>query len=753
MSLITKKVSLWNRIEEDPSAELNQVLEMFSRHHAATETDQIKRAYHEAQEAHDGQIRKSGDAYITHPVAVAEIVASLGLDESTIVAALLHDTLEDTEEAFERIEEVFGHEVASIVDGVTKLERIKFETKEAQQAASMRKMLVAVAKDIRVLLIKLADRLHNMRTIASLPKWKQQRIATETLDIYAPLAHRLGMQGLKNELEDLSFAALHPKWYAQIDQMIADRAPERDLYLAQILADVKSRLDELMVGAEVHGRPKHFWSIYEKMVIKGREFDEIYDLMGIRVIVESVKDCYGALGSIHATWHPVQGRFKDYIAMPKFNLYQSLHTTVIGPQGKPLEVQIRTRDMHHRAEHGAAAHFSYKEQVDEKEYMWFSRIVDWQEETEDPLEFMTNLKMDLDQDEVFVFTPKGEVVTLESKSTPVDFAYTIHTEVGHACRGARVNKRLVPLDTVLQSGDTVEILTSNAQDAGPSQDWLRFVKTHRAGSKIRQWFTRERREDAIDAGREALAESLRKEGLPTFKLLKSETLQEVCETLNYSDSEALYAAIGEQNVNPKSVAGRFLEILKTSGSSQGIPAPLPSHRDKKVGQTKRKRDNEVGVVVEGVDDVMIRLAKCCTPVPPDEIMGFVTRGRGVSIHRSDCANGVALASGHANRLIDVEWDDKRGGTFVASIEVKAFDRTRLLGDVSTVLSDARVNIISSSTRTGTDRVSVMNFEFELGDGRHLDWLISLIRQVDGVYDAYRILPGNNKGPSRQKAKS
>ena len=512
MSLITTKVSLWNRVEEDPSAELDHVLELFTKHHTESDNHLIKRAYVEAQQAHDGQIRRSGDAYITHPVAVAEIVASLGLDEPTIIAALLHDTLEDTEEAFERIEEIFGGEVASIVDGVTKLERIKFETKEAQQAASMRKMLVAVAKDIRVLLIKLADRLHNMRTIASLPKWKQQRIATETLDIYAPLAHRLGMQGLKNELEDLSFAALHPKWYAQIDQMIADRAPERDLYLAQILADLKARLDELMVGAEVHGRPKHFWSSYEKMVIKGREFDEIYDLMGIRVIVDSVKDCYGALGSIHATWHPVQGRFKDYIAMPKFNLYQSLHTTVIGPQGKPLEDQIRTRDMHHRAEHGAAAHFSYKEKSDENEYMWFSRIVDWQEETEDPLEFMTNLKMDLDQDEVFVFTPKGQVITLESKSTPVDFAYTIHTEVGHACRGARVNKRLVPLDTVLQSGDTVEILTSNAEDAGPSQDWLRFAKTHRAGSKIRQWFTRERREDAIDAGREALAECLRKAG-------------------------------------------------------------------------------------------------------------------------------------------------------------------------------------------------------------------------------------------------
>ncbi|MEE2683110.1 MAG: bifunctional (p)ppGpp synthetase/guanosine-3',5'-bis(diphosphate) 3'-pyrophosphohydrolase [Actinomycetota bacterium] len=751
MSITISKVSLWDRIEEDPLAELNSVLELFLRHHPKDGTEIIKKAHEKARSAHNGQIRKSGDAYITHPVAVAEIVASLGLDEATIIAALLHDTLEDTGEALEGIKEQFGQEVATIVDGVTKLDRIKFDTKEAQQAASMRKMLVAVAKDLRVLLIKLGDRLHNMRTIASLPKWKQQRIATETLDIYAPLAHRLGMQGLKNELEDLAFAALHPKWYAEIDQMVAARAPERDLYLAQVLADVQSRLDELLIGAEVRGRPKHFWSIYEKMVLKGREFDEIYDLMGIRVIVDSVKDCYGALGSIHATWHPVQGRFKDYIAMPKFNLYQSLHTTVIGPQGKPLEVQIRTRDMHHRAEHGAAAHFGYKDKADQNEYMWFSRIVDWQEETEDPLEFMTNLKLDLDQDEVFVFTPNGEVVTLEARATPVDFAYTIHTEVGHSCRGARVNSRLVPLDTVLQSGDTVEILTSNAEEAGPSQDWLRFTKSHKAASKIRQWFTRERREDAIDAGREDLANALRKEGLPAFQLLKSETIQEVCEVLNYSDPDSLFAAIGEQHVAPKSVVGRFLATLEKADTYEGMAAALPTHRERQVGRAKRRRENSVGVIVEGVDDVMIRLAKCCTPVPPDEIMGFVTRGRGVSIHRSDCANGVSLARGNANRLIDVEWDDDSGGTFTASIEVKAFDRTRLLGDVSTVLSDARVNIITSSTRTGADRISIMNFEFELGDSRHLDWLLSLIRQVDGVYDAYRILPGATNKKSAKKS--
>ena len=741
MSSVVSKVSLWDRVETGGNSELDQVLDVFLSHNPNQSTALIREAYESACHAHDGQMRKSGDAYITHPVAVAEIIASLGLDEATVASALLHDTVEDTGAGLDDLEKKFGSEIASIVDGVTKLDRIKFDTKEAQQAASMRKMLVAVAKDLRVLIIKLGDRLHNMRTVASLPQWKQHRIATETLDIYAPLAHRLGMQEVKNELEDLAFATIHPKRYAEIDQMVAARAPERDIYLTQVLSDVQARLDELHIGADVRGRPKHFWSIYEKMVLKGREFDEIYDLVGIRVIVDSVKDCYGALGSIHATWHPVQGRFKDYIAMPKFNLYQSLHTTVIGPQGKPLEVQIRTKEMHHRAEHGVAAHFNYK--GDERNEMaWFTRIVDWQQETEDPSEFMSNLKLDLDHDEVFVFTPNGEVVTLEAQATPVDFAYTIHTEVGHSCRGARVNSRLVPLDTVLESGDTVEILTSKAEGAGPSQDWVRFVKTHRAASKIKQWFSRERREDAIDHGREALVKVLRKEGLPAYKLLNSNSLTEISELLNYQDVDSLFAAIGEQHVSAKSVVGRLLNHFEESDDTDDLAAVLPTHRERQVGRAKRRKENKLGVIVEGVDDIMVRLAKCCTPVPPDEIMGFITRGRGVSIHRSDCANAVSLAMGHANRLIDVEWDDDSDGTFVVSIEVKAFDRTRLLGDVSNVLSEARVNILRCSTRTGADRISIMNFEFEIGDGRHLDWLLSLIRQIDGVYDAYRIMSGH-----------
>ncbi|MGI9622284.1 MAG: RelA/SpoT family protein, partial [Acidimicrobiales bacterium] len=500
----------------------------------------------------------------------------------------------------------------------------------------------------------------------------------------------------------------------------------------------------LLIDADVTGREKHLWSIYEKMVLKGRSFDEIYDLVGIRVIVANVRDCYGALGSIHATWSPVHGRFKDYIAMPKFNLYQSLHTTVIGPQGKPLEVQIRTREMDQRAEFGIAAHFEYKDRVATGDLAWLSRIVDWQSETEDHSEFMSNLKLDLDQDEVFVFTPAGEVTTLAAESTPVDFAYTVHTEVGHSCRGARVNGRLVPLDTVLVSGDTVEILTSKVEEAGPSQDWLQFVATHRAGSKIRQWFSRERREDAIDNGREELITALRKLGLPAQKVLKGPVLDEVAELLNYQDGEALYAAIGEGHATATAVAGRFESVLEENHSdeTETLPGTLPTHRERQVGRGGRRRARgEAGVIVEGIDDMMIRLAKCCTPVPPDEIMGFVTRGRGVSVHRDDCANAVSLAAGHANRLIDVEWDDDSSGTFVAAIEVKAFDRARLLQDVASVLSESSINILAASTRTGTDRISIMQFEFELGDGGHLDWLLATIKRIDGVYDAYRVVPG------------
>jgi guanosine-3',5'-bis(diphosphate) 3'-pyrophosphohydrolase len=734
------RVLPWRRHAAPPSEEVAPLVGIYKVSHPKATTGLITRAYDFADAAHRGQARKSGEPYITHPVAVAKICAEFGLDDVTIAAALLHDAVEDTGASLEQLETLFGADVARIVDGVTKLDRIKFDSKEAQQAATVRKMLVAMAKDLRVLIIKLADRLHNMRTIAAMPAWKQERTAQETLDIYAPLAHRLGMQELKQQLEDLAFAALHPKRYAEIDHMVATRSPERDLYLMQVLEDVRERLRELRIEAEVTGRPKHLWSIYEKMVVKGRDFDDIFDLVGIRVVVETVKDCYAALGSIHATWKPVQGRFKDYIAMPKFNLYQSLHTTVIGPQGKPLEVQIRTVEMHRRAEFGVAAHWSYKENDNAAtDLAWLNRIVDWQSETSDPGEFMANLKTDLEQDEVFVFSPKGKVVTLPIGATPVDFAYAIHTEVGHTCIGARVNGRLIPLDSQLGSGDSVEIFTSKVPGAGPSRDWLKFVVTHRAANKIRSWYSKERREDAIESGFDDLIKALRREALPVQKIQQSSVLDDVAEAINYNDRQAMLAAIGEHHVSAQSVAERVRRLLQDVDPTREEQLPVT------VREPRRQRKagaNHSGVHVEGLDDVMVRLSRCCTPVPGDEIMGFVTRGRGVSVHRADCANAVSLAVGQRDRLIDVEWDTDIAAVFVASIEVKALDRARLLRDVSAVLADHHVNIVSCNTITGSDRISKMRFDFELGDPSHLDSVISSIKQIDAIYDAYRVLPGH-----------
>ncbi|MFZ8999600.1 MAG: RelA/SpoT family protein, partial [Ilumatobacteraceae bacterium] len=549
------RVLPWRRHHESASAgELAPLLAAFRSHHRKAPVETINRAYHMAAEAHLSQTRSSGESYINHPLAVACIVADLGLDETSVAAALLHDAVEDTEITLGDVREHFGDDVAWIVDGVTKLERIQFDSKEAQQAATMRKMLVAMAKDLRVLIIKLADRLHNMRTLAGMPIDKQQRIAQETLDIYAPLAHRLGMQEVKQQLEDLAFASLHPRRYAELDHLVATRTPERDTYLAQAIAELSGRLAELGIEAEITGRGKHLWSIYEKMVVKGREFDEIFDIVAVRVIVESIKDCYAALGSIHGRWRPVVGRFKDYIAMPKFNLYQSLHTTVIGPAGRPIEVQIRTREMHHRAEWGVAAHWAYKADGEASDIDWLNRIIDWQAEVSDPAQFMQNLKTDLEQDEVFVFTPKGKVVTLPVDSTPIDFAYAIHTEVGHACIGSKVNGRLVPLDQRLQSGDTCEIFTSKIETAAPSQDWLQFAASNRAQNKIRQWFSRERRTDMIEQGREDLTDEFRREGLPAQKIWQSDLLAETITEFGYVDTDTFLAAIGEHHVSARGVA-------------------------------------------------------------------------------------------------------------------------------------------------------------------------------------------------------
>ncbi|HET6809523.1 MAG TPA: bifunctional (p)ppGpp synthetase/guanosine-3',5'-bis(diphosphate) 3'-pyrophosphohydrolase [Acidimicrobiales bacterium] len=729
-----ERVLPWRRnpgLDPDP---LVPVVGPFRERHPKADISLIQKAYSLADQAHEGQSRRSGEPYIVHPLAVATIVAELGLDDMTIASALLHDAVEDTGIGVEELSGQFGPVVAAIVDGVTKLDRLRFDSKEAQQAATMRKMLVAMAKDWRVLIIKLADRLHNMRTIAAMPEWKQRRTAQETLDIYAPLAHRLGIQEIRWQLEDLAFATLHPRRYAEIDQMVATRSPERDIYLAQVLEAVRERLGELHIQGEVTGRPKHLWSIYEKMVVKGKEFDDIYDLVGIRVLVDSEKDCWAALGSIHAIWSPVHGRFKDYINTPKFNLYQSLHTTVVGPQGKPLEVQIRTREMHHRAEFGIAAHWGYKEKASTAEIAWLQRIVDWQEDMADPAEFLETLKLDLEQDEVYVFTPKGKVITLPAGATPVDFAYAIHTEVGHRCIGAKVNGRLVPLDSQLGSGDTVEIFTSKVPSAGPSRDWLKIVATPRARNKIRQWFSRERREDAIETGREELSKAMRKEGLPVQKLAGSSSLTQLAEALHYSDIDALYAAIGDRHVSARSVAQRLAREVRGGEADEQLPTTVLQPR-------RTGRRQSVGVYVEGLDDMMIRLSRCCTPVPGDEIIGFVTQGRGVSVHRTDCANAASLSGSRGERVIEVEWDADRAGVFVVGIELVALDRSRLLADVTRVLAEQHVNILSSSSQTGADRVSRMRFEFELADAAHLDSLVGALKRIDGVYEVYRVLPG------------
>jgi len=736
------RVLPWRRQQSTTAQEVAPLLATYKSRHPKGSLTNINRAYDTAREAHRHQTRTTGEAYISHPLAVARVVAEIGLDEASIVAALLHDAVEDTELTLDDITQAFGGEVASIVDGVTKLDRLQFDSREAQQAATMRKMLVAMARDLRVLIIKLSDRLHNMRTLASSPTEKQQRVAQETLDIYAPLAHRLGMQEIKQQLEDLAFAALYPKRYAEVEHLVSTRAPERNVYLARVLGQVEKLLESVKIKAELTSRGKHLWSIYEKMVQKGREFDDIYDLMAIRIVVENVRDCYGALGVIHGHWKPVVGRFKDYIAMPKFNLYQSLHTTVVGPDGKTIEVQIRSREMHHRAEWGVASHWAYKDSASPQEVEWLNRIIEWQGEVSDPGQFLEGLKTDLEQDELFVFTPKGRVISLPLKSTPVDFAYAVHTEIGHSCVGARVNGRLVSLDHQLVSGDTCEVLTSKAEGTGPSQGWMDFVASNKAKNKIKQWWTREHLEDMVDEGHDEFVEELRRAGLSMRRVEASPELAKEIASLGFADLNGLLAAIGQKKVAVRPLVARVAEMMRSPDASDEVPA-LPTMRPRSAA-TKSKN----AVFVEGLDDVLVRLSKCCTPVPGDEIMGFITRGRGVTVHRVDCANAISLTTDQSARVIDVEWASLDAThTFVAAVEVVALDRTRLLRDVANALSDQRVNIVSCTTHTGSDRVARMRFEFEFSDPGHLQSMLTMIKNIDGVYDAYRLVPGQGDGVS------
>jgi GTP diphosphokinase / guanosine-3',5'-bis(diphosphate) 3'-diphosphatase len=733
-------VSLTSRATADPVllGSIERLIARFNEHHEDGDVELIRRAGIAAINAHEGQLRRTGEPYVTHPIAVAGIAADLGLDEITIAAALLHDAVEDTGVTVQWLEGEFGPQVTAVVDGVTKLDRLEFDSKEAQQAATIRKMFIAMAQDWRVLLIKLADRLHNMRTISVMPMHRQRAIAQETLDVYAPLAHRLGVQQVKWQLEDLSFATLHPKRYAEIEQMVAARAPEREAYLHEVMDTLSKKLAEFGIAAEIRGRPKHFWSIYEKMVVGGKEFDDIFDLVGLRLIVEEERDCWAALGAIHALWSPVQGRFKDYINSPKFNLYQSLHTTVIGPRGKSVEVQVRTQEMHRRAEFGVAAHWSYKEGASAKEVAWMQRLADVEEEENDPIAFLEALKLDLGQDEVYLFTPKGRVIALIEGATPIDFAYAVHTEVGHRCVGAKVNGRLVPLDTVLRSADVVEIVTSKNDNAGPSRDWLSIAQSSRAKSKIRQWFQRERRDDAIEGGREELTKALRREGLPIATSLSSSALDAVIKALGLDERDALFMSIDSGQISALAVVQRLDRELR-GGDAEQMPTTVT-----KAPRTSRSTRRTAGVYVEGLDDVMVHLARCCSPVPGDSIMGFITQGRGVSVHRDDCSNAVALAQRLGERIIDVEWDGSAGGQYRAVLEIMAFDRSRLLLDVSKVVAEYHLNIISSSSTTSGARIVRMVFDVELADPTHLSSLLAALKGVDGVFDAFRQLPGQNK---------
>ncbi|MFV0433554.1 MAG: RelA/SpoT family protein [Leucobacter sp.] len=716
---------------------VDQLVRTVRSNHPKGDVSIIERAYVVAERSHRGQKRRSGEPYITHPIAVAQILADLGVAPVAIAAALLHDTVEDTDYSLEDLTVEFGDEIAMLVDGVTKLDKVKYG--DSAQAETVRKMVVAMSKDIRVLVIKLADRLHNARTWGFVPGESAKRKAQETLEIYAPLAHRLGIQSIKAELEDLSFAVLKPKLYAEIENLVSQRNPQRDEVVGIVIRSIETDLREAKIRGEVTGRPKELYSIYQKMIVRGRDFDDIYDLVGIRVLVNSIRDCYAVLGAVHARWTPIPGRFKDYIATPKFNLYQSLHTTVVGPDGRAVEIQIRTVEMHQRAEYGVAAHWKYKQRQQgadvpsSNDMAWLAHISDWQAETEDPSEFLDALRYEIGAKEVYVFTPRGRVIGLPAGGTTVDFAYAVHTEVGHRTMGARVNGRLVPLETELNNGDVVEVFTSKNPDAGPNKSWLGFVKSKRAQNKIRQWFTKERREEAAENGKVELTKSLRKQGLPLHQVMNSAALQQIALQLRYADITALYAAVGAGHVSAQSVIEKVTALVSDEHTSTEpalvtTPAIETPRRSRETGTS--------GVIVKGASDVLVKLAKCCTPVPGDEIAGFVTKGQGVSVHRTDCHNFQSLRS-QQDRLVDVEWAPTEKSVFLVQIQVEALDRAGLLSDVTRTLSDHHVNILSASVQTSSSRLAISRFLFEMANATHLDHVLNAVRRIDGVYDVYR----------------
>ncbi|KFI57283.1 RelA/SpoT family protein [Bifidobacterium gallicum] len=755
-------------ISTNPLDPLQPIISACEAHHPGEDMSMVRRAYERAVLQHSDQRRKSGEPYIIHPMAVAQILADLGMGPIVVAAGLLHDTVEDTDYTLEECRAEFGDTVTGLVDGVTKL--TKMDVGDSAQAETIRKMVVAMSRDVRVLVVKLADRVHNARTWRYVKPTSAQRKARETLDVYAPLANRLGMNAIKTELEELSFKVLHPKIYNEIVVLVQKRAGQREVYLKQILAEINEDLAEQHISAHVTGRPKDYFSIYQKMIVRGHDFSDIYDLVGVRIIVDTIQDCYAALGAVHARWNPVPGRFKDYIAMPKLNMYQSLHTTVVGPGGKPVEIQIRAWDMHRRAEYGIAAHWKYKangqagralstpdaddrkrsetQDLSEGDNLkWIQQLADWTSETPDSNEFLGSLKEDLGSAEVYVFTPKGKIVSLPADATPVDFAYAVHTEVGHRTMGARVNGRLVPLDTKLENGDTVEVLTSKSDQAGPSRDWMSFVKSQKARNKIRQWFTKERREDAIEEGRDELTRAMRKRNLPISALMRPEALIGVAQELNFPNGEAVLAAVGDGRISTQNVISRLVkdagedEVTKEA-EEEVLPLRVQSNR-------QRSGANSSGIAVKGEEGIWVKLAHCCMPVPGDDIIGFITRNEGVSVHRTDCVNILNLEKKEPERIIEVSWTSDKG-LFMVRIQVEALDRPHLLSDVTRVLSDHGVNILSGTIQTGSDRVATSQFSFEMADPQHLNTVLAAVRKIEGVFDVYRLTGAKDSAQPRMR---
>ena len=721
---------------------LEKLINKIEQYNPDMDLELVIKAYNYAQQAHEGQKRISGDPYINHPAHVAMILSELELDLNTIVAGLLHDVVEDTDSAMQDIEREFGSEIAQLVDGVTKLGRIWYRTKEEEQAENQRKMFIAMAKDIRVILIKLADRVHNMRTLGYLPEVKRKEKAKETLEIYAPIAHRLGMSKIKWELEDLALRHLDPKGYYELVERVAKKRLEREEYIKEVITELREKLNEMGISGKIEGRPKHFYSIYKKMVYQNKTFEQIFDLTAIRIIVDTIKDCYGVLGTVHAMWKPIPGRFKDYIAMPKPNMYQSLHTTVIGPEGEPLEIQIRTWEMHRISEYGIAAHWMYKEgkkNQDEfdKKLSWLRQFMEWERDTKDAREFMETLKIDLFTDEVFVFTPKGEVIDLPNGSTPIDFAYKIHSGVGNSCVGAKVNGKIVPLEYKLKNGDIVEILTS-ASSPGPSRDWLKIVKSSSARNRIRQWFKKERREENLEKGKEIFEKGLKRQGYTASEILRPEWIEKVLKKFGLHNMDDLYATLGYGGLSLNQVLGRFKEEMRKEKAAEERKADIGTVAQD--SQQKRERpDPQTGVVVKGITNVMVRFAKCCNPVPGDEIIGYITRGRGVSVHRLDCTNvGEHLEDPH--RLIEVEWytDESKGVSYMTDLQIKAFDRSGLLADITGVVTEAKLPVKAINARANKDNTATINMTLAINDTTQLNQLIKKLKTVESVSEVYRM---------------